>query len=270
MAGFQDSWNNLRLLDQLAAQSTIIHRIHPLAKVWTTFFFLVAVISFDKYEITGFLPFLFYPVVVMILGDIPARALLKRILIALPFALGIGIFNPIFDQTQIPVWDGLTLSAGWLSFFSIIIRFFLTVLAALLLVATCGMERIATSLLVMKIPRIFVLQIIFMYRYLGVLMEEVARVLRAHTLRSLKDRGISFRVWGSLLGQLFLRTLDRAERIYQAMLCRGFTGAFPVMGKDKVTMKDVVYTIGWGVFFLLARFYNIPEFMGTLFMGGVQ
>lgn len=264
MAGIASSWNNLKLLDELSGQKTVIHGIHPLAKVCTTFFFLVTVVSFDKYEITGFLPFFLYPVVVISLGDLPAKALIKRVLIAIPFALGVGIFNPIFDHSPMQVWGIVTVSGGWVSFTSILIRFSLTVLGALLLVATSGMGKIAAVLVQLRVPKIFVMQILFMYRYISVLMEEVSRVLRAHALRSLEDKGIRFPVWGSLLGQLFLRTIDRAERIYQAMLCRGFTGAFPIVGQERFVLKDGIYMIGWGIFFLCARVYNIPEMIGTL------
>jgi len=270
MTGFTSSLNNLKLLDELSTQETIIHKLHPLAKVSTTFLFLVMVVSFNKYEVTGFLPFFLYPIVVIVLGDLPVGALLKRVLIAVPFALGVGIFNPIFDQSSVSLWGDITISGGWVSFASILIRFFLTVLAALLLVATSGMGKIASVLLMLKVPRIFVMQILFMYRYISVLMEEVGRVLRAHSLRSLEDKGIRFKVWGSLLGQLFLRTIDRAERIYQAMLCRGFTGSFPTIRKERMGGKDLLYIGAWGLFFLFARLYNIPEIIGALVLGGGQ
>lgn len=268
MSGLKSSVNNLKLLDELSTQETIIHNLHPLAKVLTTFLFLVMVVSFDKYEITGFLPFSLYPVVLIVLGDIPVWPIIKRVLVAMPFALGVGIFNPIFDQTSVYLWSDVYVFGGWISFLSILIRFFLTVLGALLLVATSGMGKVAASLIMIKIPPVLVMQILFMYRYISVLMEEVSRIIRAYSLRSLQDKGIRFPVWGSLLGQLFLRTIDRAGRIYQAMLCRGFTGSFPEMGKEKPGVRELIYTGGWGLFFLLARVYNIPEFIGALILGG--
>ena len=107
-----------------------------------------------------------------------------------------------------------------------------------------------------------------MYRYLYVLLEEFIRTVRAHSLRSFQGGGIGFKVWGSLLGQLLLRTIDRAQRIYQAMLCRGFDGEIRLLRYNKLVAADIIYFFGWSAFFIAVRLVNIPQRLGALLIGG--
>jgi cobalt/nickel transport system permease protein len=61
------------------------------------------------------------------------------------------------------------------------------------------------------------------YRYIGVLMEEVHSMTTAYALRSGGKKALEMRHMGSFLGMLLLRGFDRAERVYAAMLCRGYS-----------------------------------------------
>jgi cobalt/nickel transport system permease protein len=259
--------HDLRRLDELAAQKTVIHRLDPLSKLLTTLVFIVTVASFHKYDVTGLLPMVLFPVVLQNLSELPARYLLQRMLIAAPFVFFIGVFNPLFDHLPLIQVGSVIISGGWVSFVSIMIRFALSVIAALILIATSGFDEVCAALFRLKIPRAFVVQLLFMYRYLSVLIEETARMVRAHSLRSIPGQGIQYKIWGSLVGQLLLRTIDRAERIYQAMLCRGFTGEIRLMRSNKTRPSDIIYFLGWSCFFVIVRLYNIPQFLGSLLTG---
>ena len=63
-----------------------------------------------------------------------------------------------------------------------------------------------------------------LYRYIFVLIEEAIRMLRAYTLRSFLAKKIRYNIFKQILGNLLLRTIDRAQRIHMAMLSRAFTG----------------------------------------------
>lgn len=268
MAGVTQSLDSLHLLDGLAEKKSIIHRVHPLSKLLVTFIYLVVLVSFDKYEITGLLSLFFYPVILFSLADIPVLPMIKRLLVVEPLLLGIGILNPLLESHTITFW-GFTLSQGWLTFASIILKGSLAVTASLLLVATTGMNRIAAALRMLRIPPLFILQLLLLYRYIWVLMEEVGRVLRAYSLRAPRQKGVHPSVWGSLAGQLLLRTLDRAQRVYQSMCLRGFRGEFPANSIPPLRLNDWGYTLGWTLFFILARLVNLPALMGLLFTGGI-
>jgi cobalt/nickel transport system permease protein len=267
MANIVQSLHNIRFLDELAEKQTVIHNIHPLAKLITTMIYLIVVVSFGKYEISGLLPLIIYPVVIIALAEIPLLPILKRMLLAAPLAVGIGAFNPLFDHSIIFVLGGFQFSGGWISFFSILIKFVLTVLAAFIIIATTGMDRIASALRMLRVPRIFVLQLLLTYRYISVLMEEAARTMQAYSLRDPFHRGIRPGVWGSLAGNLLLRTYDRAQRLYQAMVQRGFIGEYNTGSNRRMRMKDMLYLYGWGLFFLSARYYNIPVYIGSMITG---
>lgn len=269
MSNIINSSFDMRLLDDLARKDTLIHNIHPLVKLISTFIYLFVVVSFDKYDITGLLPLIIYPVIILILGDIPVQPILKRLLLAAPFVVGIGIFNPLFDS-QVFVVGGITLSKGWLSFLSICLKCLLTVSAALLLIATTGMDRLSNALRMLRIPKLFVLQLLLTYRYISVLMEEVSRVLRAYSMRSPQQKGIHYKVWGSLTGQLILRTFDRALRVYQAMCLRGFEGDYNTGAASRITTGDMAYLTGWGLVFALVKIYNIPVLLGNLMTGVIR
>lgn len=271
MSNMVKSLYNIRLLDELAQNRTIIHSIHPLSKLMVTTVYLITVVSFGKYEIGGLLPFILYPVVIMMLGDIPVLPILKRVLVVMPFVIGVGIFNPLIDHRTGLIIGNIVVSGGWISFFSIVIKFILTVTAALILLASTGMTNIASALRIIGVPRVFVLQLLLTYRYISVLVEEAARTTRAYSLRSPFRKGIGFRDWGSLAGQLLMRTMDRAQRIYQSMCCRGFDGEYNTGSVPKIAVKDVVYTFSWILFFICARYFDITGFIGLFITtGGVK
>lgn len=257
---------NMRRLDDLARKQTSVHRLHPLAKLITTVAFLAVVVSFGKHEIGGLLAFFFYPVILFVLAELPAAPILKRVLLIEPLIIGVGILSPLFESRTF-ILGGLVLSAGWITFLSIFIKCGLTVVAALLLIATTGMDRLAEALRMLRVPKIFVLQLLLTYRYISVLSEEAARMLRAYALRSPQQKGVHRSAWGSFAGQLLLRTFDRAQRVYQAMRLRGFAGEYNTGEAAKIKAADLIYLSAWGGFFAAARIYNIPVLIGSLFTG---
>jgi cobalt/nickel transport system permease protein len=269
MSNIMNSIYDMRLLDDLAMKETVIHKIHPLVKLLTTVIYLTVVVSFGKYEIGSLLPLFFYPVMLFALAELPVKPLLLRILFVAPLIIGIGILNPLFDH-QVFYLGGITISRGWVTFFSIFIKCVLTVTAAILLIATTGMDRLAAALRMLKIPRLFVLQLLLTYRYISVLMEEIARILRAYSLRAPGQKGVHRSAWGSLAGQLILRTFDRAQRVYEAMCLRGFTGEYNTGGCGRIRAQDFFYLAGWVSFFAIAKIYNIPMLIGSLLTGVVK
>lgn len=267
MTNVQPNWNNIHLLEELAAKDTVLHRVHPVAKFITVLFFIMTVASFDKYAITALLPMFTFPVVLLVLGDLPLGPLARRLFYAAPFVLTVGIFNPLFDHTSIQVFGSARLNGGWISFISILLRFSLSILAGLLLMALSGIEEIGMALRALRLPKAFVVQLMFLYRYISVLGEETTRTLRAYSLRTVEERGIRYRVWGSLTGRLLLRTLDRAGRIYQAMRCRGFNGELRTTRRQRYGLKDILFVLGWISFFIVIRLYNLPELLGSIITG---
>lgn len=269
MANITESLYSMRILDELSLKGTAIHRIHPLAKLLTTIAYLVVIASFDRYEISRLFPLFFYPVIILALSDMPFMPILKRLLIVEPLIIGIGILNPLFDQEVVSL-AGLAVSRGWITFFSIFFKCGLTVMAALILIATTGMDKIAYALRAIKVPRLFVFQLLLTYRYISVLMEEAGRIWNAYLLRAPGQKGVRLKAWGSLLGQMLLRTYDRALRVYEAMKLRGFKGEYCPGGVNKVTFLDMFYTVCWVTVFIACRLFDISALIGTAVTGVIK
>lgn len=262
---------DIRSLDIIASRDTAIHRLDPRAKLLTALAYIVAVASFDRYTVTGLVPFVIYPVVLIALGNLPVGYFLRKVILAAPFACLVGIFNPLFDREILLHLGPVPISGGWLSLLSIVLRLTLTVTAALLLVATTGFNGVCLALGTLGAPRAFVVQLLLLYRYLFVLGDEAVRLARARSLRSFGGRGTGLRVFGSLAGQLLMRTLDRAHRIHLAMLCRGFDGDVRLARSLRFSRGDLAYTVGWAGLFALLRVYDgIPQLAGRLVMGLAQ
>ncbi|MBU1355660.1 MAG: cobalt ECF transporter T component CbiQ [Candidatus Edwardsbacteria bacterium] len=260
---------NIRQFEELARRDSFIHRMHPLTKLLATLVYTVLLVSYDKYAIIALLPFVFFPVFVATAGRIPAGPLLKRLLYVEPMIIGIGLLNPLFDHGTVTVL-GHTVSSGWLIFLSIFLKGTLAVVAALLLIATTGMDGVALSLRKLKVPKIFVLQMMLTYRYIYVLLEEAARTTQAYALRAFNKKGLKREVWGPLLGQILLRTIDRAQRVYDAMCLRGFAGEYHVGKAPRPGLGDFLYVMGWGTFFAASRAVNLPLWLGNLLAGAVK
>ena len=264
MANIETGFFNIGYMDELARKNNFLCNLDPRAKLITTIIFIGVVVSFDKYTISGLIPFFIYPIILVSVGELPAKYLLKKILIASPFAVMVGIFNPILDKTILIEIAGFNISGGWISYLSIIIRFFLTVSAALILISTTGFNAVCIGLEKLKTPKPFVMQLMFLYRYIFLLVNEAMRMARAISLRSFGSRAITVKIFIRLLGHLLLRSADRANRIYLAMLCRGFNGQIKLIKTTKIGSAEVFFTIGWCVFFIFIKFYNVSAVIGTV------
>ncbi len=266
---FDREYFNLGYLDILSYRDTVIHRLDPRTKLVAVLAFIVTVVSFPKYEITGLLPFFLFPAMLFSLGDIPVRFIVKKVLLISAFAFFVGIFNPLLDHRPLHVIGGITISGGWVSFFSIMLKFLLTATSALLLIATTSFPGICLALQKLGMPEIFVSQLVFLYRYIFVLVEEAMKIVRARDMRSFGNKGQGMKVFISLLGTLFLKTIERAERIYQAMLSRGFNGSLRTMRPWGFTYADLIFLSATITLLYLFRVHDVVGALGRISLRGL-
>lgn len=263
---FDSEYFNLGYLDTLSYRSTFIHRLDPRAKLVATGLFIVTVVSFPKYEITGLLPLFLFPVLLFSLADIPVKFIMKKALLVSSFAFFIGIFNPLIDRRIAYSLLGFHVSGGWISFLSIMIKFFLTITSALLLIATTSFPGICHALQKLGMPELFVSQLLFLYRYLFVLTEETMRIVRARDMRSFGRKGNGMKAFMHLTGTLFLRTVERAERVYRTMLSRGFSGRLHSIKPYRFTPADAVFLCSTAALLYLFRTHDLVGVLGRLSM----
>lgn len=257
---------SLREFDELSRRRTLVHDRHSVAQLLTTLVFLFVVASYNRTALFPLVPLVLYPLIVFLFSDTPTRPVFRRLLFVGPLIIGIGILNPLLDRELI-LLGGLAVNRGWITFLAILFKGALTVTAALLLIATTGMNRLAAAMRAIRIPRLFVLVFFLTFRYISVLGEELARSLRAYSLRAPTQKGVRLHAWGSLVGQMLLRAFDRADRVYQAMLVRGFTGEYAVGNSKPFRITDLAWLTGWVAFFLFCRLVDIPAAISSLLNG---
>lgn len=262
-------WIDIGSMDELGRLDTPAHRLDARAKSVVTLAFIAVLMSFARHELSALLPFALFPVVMLSLGQLPIRPLARKIAVAAPFAVMVGLFNPWLDRAPVASVGPWVITGGWLSFASILVRFVLTVGAALILVATTGMYRLGAGLERLGLPQIFVTQLLFLYRYLFVVADEGSRMVRSVRLRSAGREALSLRVYGSLVGHLLLRSMDRADRVHRAMVARGFDGEVRTLDPGRFRWTDALFVAGWLVFFAAARVWNLADLSGRWLTGGL-
>lgn len=255
--------HELNTIDAMAKEDKWLNQIHPLVKLILTIFYITVTVSIPKYDMQRTLSMLLYPLVVFVIGEIPVKESLYRLRVVLPLVCIVGILNPFFDHTPITRLGNLIITGGIISMLTLMIKGVLTVLASYLLIATTSVEKICYALQLLHLPKIFVVQILLIFRYITVLLREAKRVMNAYMLRAPGQKGIAFEAWGPLLGQMLLRSMDRAEVLYQSMCVRGFQGEFH-LEKQGFHMKDACYFLFFAVAILLLRIFPVFYMVGSL------
>ena len=237
-------------MDSLASRNQWVNRLHPLIKFFITILYIALVVSFSKYDVLGIASMVIYPLILFQLADLSFRACIKRLRIVLPLVCCIGIFNPFLDHTTVQI-GSVVMSAGVLSMCTLIMKGIFSVLASYLLIATTSIEDICYALRLLHVPKLLVTQILLTYRYVTVLLGEVNRMTQAYSLRAPRQKGVHFKVWGSLTGQLLLRSIDRANAVYESMLLRGYQGEFVYLGQEHTMhITDMLYLLVWLIVFV--------------------
>ena len=255
-------------IDELASENRWMNRIHPLVKLLITIGYIAVVVSFQKYDIAGLAGMMIYPIAGFILSELSFWDSIKRLRLVLPFICFLGILNPFFDKNYVLI-AGIQISAGILSMITLILKGVFSVLASYLLIATTSIDKICYAFRLLRIPKPMVTQFMLTYRYITVLLEEVHRITQAYSLRAPKQKGIHFKVWGSLTGQLLLRSMDRANDVYESMLLRGYNEDYGYM-KARITIRvqDIAYLLFWAGIIVLFRIYPMIMIIGNL-AGGI-
>lgn len=151
-------------------------------------------------------------------GRLPMRYLLARMSVVLPFILMAAAFIP-FHATLPAGWT------GWTLFFNFALKSILGAGAAVAVTASTPFTQLLSGLEALRVPRVVVMIFSFTYRYLFVLAEEAQRMKRARDSRAYQGRWLGdVSVIGKMIGTLFLRSYERGERVYLAMLSRCFEG----------------------------------------------
>jgi len=241
-----------RFLDRYINHNSHIHRLDPRVKVVATTLFILSNVLLPDGTWPAFLLAWASVLGVSQLSKLGLGFALKRSFIVLPFVL-VAITvpftmpgEPVFSFSLGP-WQLQAGDVGLLRFLSIVVRGWLSVQMAILLTATTQFPDLMHALHHLRLPRLLVAVISFMYRYLFLLVEEAERLLQARQARSAQlepghpsGGSIPWRakVAGHMVGQLFLRSYERSDRVYNAMLARGFGSQFLTLNPHVMRSQD--------------------------------
>jgi cobalt/nickel transport system permease protein len=197
-------------LDRYSRLESPVHRRSATLKLLTALSFIVLTVSLPIREVLPFLILTGFLLLAGALSKIPWRFLIGRLLILEPFALGVAVMT-LFQHD------------GYILFLSILVKSTLCLFAMILMSNTTPFSQVLAALRAVRIPRTLITVLALAYRYLFVLIDEGERIQRARRSRTFSGgRAGRWVTLSSLVGQLFVRSTERAERIYDAMVSRGW------------------------------------------------
>ncbi len=203
-----------------------VHALDARIKIILSFTFILLIVSIPPHNLMSFAIFsglLLWGIAASLL---PLTFILKRGAIVLPFSALIAIGLPFLHGGQTVEIFGLALSQKglWL-FWGATIKAFLSATTIVLLITTTPFHILMSSLRALGVPGLFVDMLALTYRYIFVLTEEASRLRRAAIARGYKPKWLPQSIIiGRLIGSLFIRSYERAERVYNAMRLRGYNG----------------------------------------------
>ena len=222
MAGIESQLHEINRISDLQLRDQRVNRLHPLVKLLFTIAYMIVVVSCGKYNLSFMILLGIYPVVLFALADLSMKEGLYRMRHILPLVMAVGIFNPFLDRTPIGQIAGITIGAGVYSMLTLMMKGIYSVLSAYVLIATTTIEDICRALRLIHVPKTIVMVILLIYRYIFILGQEAERIMNAYRLRAPSQKGIHYKAWGPLVGQWLIRSMDRAQAVYESMQLRGF------------------------------------------------
>jgi cobalt/nickel transport system permease protein len=215
---------------------SLLHGIDPRVKLLTTLGFVLSV---------SLAPVGAWPIYVLLFAFVQSASVaselgwafvLRRAALALPFVLAalpilVTVKGDPLLSIPLGAWSLSVTAAGLERFLSIALKSWLSVQMAILLTATTPLPDLLLAMRAFRLPRLLIAILSLMWRYLAVLIDEAMRMMRAREARSgsWQEHGGGSLLWrarvtGAMAGTLFLRGYERSERIYNAMLARGYDG----------------------------------------------
>lgn len=230
---------HIHFLDPYKPRPSLVHELDPRIKFILTVAFILTTALTPPAAWPAYTLLLAVVWAVAMLSELGLPFILKRSLIAVPFVLAafpiiFTMEGPTLFSFNIGAWTISLSQTGLERFISIALKSWISVQAAIILAASTPFPELLQAMRAVKIPRLLVAIFGLMWRYLFVLADEALRLLRARSARSgngdpAREKSGGSVVWrarvaGGMAGSLLLRGIERSDRIYNAMLARGYDG----------------------------------------------
>lgn len=236
-------------IDRYSNLGSLIHKLDPRTKLIATIAFILAVVITPITEWPAFIAYSVFVSILILISRLPLQFVLKRVLLIVPFVLMIGVFN-IF-RTGEPMatfhiwhWQISITHEGLRILQNVSTKAIICSLALILLSSTTSFTNLLRGLQTLKMPKVLVMTLSFAYRYMFVLIDEAMRMWRARESRNFGGRWIwQVKTIGNMIGTLFIRSYERGERVYAAMVSRGYEGQVKGIDSLTFTLVDACFAI---------------------------
>jgi len=227
-------------IDKYSNRNSIIHRLDPRMKLILCFCWLILVTATPNLKL--FFVYLGLVTVLMAVSRVPWHFYLKKLLLVTPVVvvLAIFIYMSFLIEHQLPfsfralsryqpVLDTLAAMAA---------KIYLSILIITLLISCTRFNDLLWGLRKFRMPTVVTTLSRLVYTYLFVFVDELHRTMRAYKSRTPERLVSRVKVYGSIAAVILLRSMDRSDYIYKAMLSRGFTGEFPEGNTNRFKPQD--------------------------------
>ncbi len=215
---------------------TVVHRLPAETKLVSLVVFVLVVVSTPREQVWAFGAFAVVLAVVVALARLRPGLVLRRMVIEVPFLVFALLLPFVALGERIDLGPVSVSAPGLLGAFNIVAKGTLGVVAAIVLSATTRPRDLVLGLQRLRVPTLLVTIISFMIRYLDVIVDDMRRMRVAREARGFEARHIGhIPVLARSAGALFVRSYERGERVYLAMVSRGFNGALPML-RARVTV----------------------------------
>lgn len=228
----------------MAAGDSPVHRLDPRVKIVGLIGLVVVSVSLPPAAWLAFGALAAVLVGLVVAARLRPRHVLRRMTVEVPFLLAAAVLPfTVEDGVVLGVTVGAKITIG--------------VLAMVILSSTTPFPRLLRGFELLRTPRLIVVIVAFMWRYLHVLGEQVSNMQTARAARGYSARFFwqAAASTGSLVATMFVRSLGRGERVYLAMLSRGYTGTMPEAAVERFALRpaDVSFLAALAALLVLVR-----------------
>jgi cobalt/nickel transport system permease protein len=218
-----------------------VHRLRPQCKVVAAVLFILAVVATPREAIPAYGAYALALAVVAHHARVPLSFVVRRLVIELPF-VAFALFLPfVAGGEQVEVLGMALSSDGLWAAWNVLVKGTLGVATTVILVATTPVGDLLEGLDRLRVPRPLTAVAGFMIRYAEVIGEEARRMRIARESRGYDPRWLwQVRALAASAGSLFLRSYERGERVYLAMVSRGYAGVMPALDARAASRREWV------------------------------
>lgn len=266
MNRIEEAIYNLHFMNNKSNSNCTLNHIHPLVKLIITILYILLLMGIDKYNLNTTLAMGIYLIVISIFFDLSIKKCFKNLKLLFIMLIVMGIANPILDRDIVTQIGVIPITSGMISMATLVLKGFFALISSYFLAVTTSMEKICYALKLLHIPNILITIFILIYRYIIVFLKEAERIWTAYHMRAPEQKGVHFRAWGSMIGSLMIRSIDKAQAVYESMELRGFSPETLYLEKQRLDKKSILYIIAGILLILFIRFVPIFELMGNCFI----